>query len=274
MEYEKLFFNVVSEKQYLCDLEKGKRIVDLGVKDYFLLFDSAATADAQQLGNTSLKDIIDVFGIDALEMLTIAQNCNDSEKNLDGEYIFTMKIRRLRNRDKNTLRSIIRFFPADTYVCEWRDANGCCMVVPFIQNEKCEIIFLTSQRKYTKTGIAHKYEGTYPYYATKKFIESIPDYFSNNLTAVRYKGVDIIIPIRSGTAKTTFKNREKENGVRKRIIHDVKTHGRKNLKTTDSVDAHVRGTSKIRLNGNDILVYANWYQASLMIKKELSNNKK
>ena len=89
----------------------------------------------------------------------------------------------------------------------------------------------------------------------KSFIEYLPDYYSCNLAICKYKDVDIAIPIPQDTAKRTFKNRDKdEAGVRRHIVHTVKTHER--INSDKDVERHLRGRSDIVIHGEKITISA------------------
>lgn len=61
--YNTTFPVQISEKQFMRQYDTAKRYVDMGIKDYFILFENDAFANVSEIGNTTLKDISDVFGI-------------------------------------------------------------------------------------------------------------------------------------------------------------------------------------------------------------------
>ncbi|MBQ8797193.1 MAG: hypothetical protein IJZ56_03245 [Oscillospiraceae bacterium] len=263
-----VFLNDISEKQFMEDYEKCKRIVDGGVRSYFILADNSMLQNVSQLENTTLMDIIEIFGEDVLEMLRIAEIPYCPSATTVGEGIHTLRIRRLKNKDRKNMRSSIRFFPKNSFVSEWVDGDGNGLLMPFVQKDNGDILFLAASPVYTITGKSLCVDDTYPYHRTKELIERIPDYLSSNFAVATYRGVDVVIPIKKGSAKKTFKNREKEDGVKKRLIHDVKPHARKNLRNTDVVEHHIRGTSSIFLNGIEIRLCATLDQAVTLLKRD------
>lgn len=54
----------ISEKQFMRQYEIAKHYVDMGIQDYFILFDNDAFANVSEIGNTTLEDISSVFGKD------------------------------------------------------------------------------------------------------------------------------------------------------------------------------------------------------------------
>lgn len=269
---DNLFGIALSEKQFMHDVEKCKKIVDLGVKDYFVLYDNITSENTITI-NTTLRDIEDVLGENAISYFRVAEYCDfikeeNRESDNEQEVVFTMRVRKLSNGDRKKFRNSIRYFPDNTYVVEWVDATGFGFKIPFIQKDDCEIVFLSQLSTISKTRKTYSWEYSYPYHRLKEYISRIPDYFNSNAAVFRYKGVDCIIPLKKGTAKHTFKNREKVDGVKQRLIHDVKPHKRQNLKIADKVEHHIRGTSMITLNGIDIRLFATLDQAITVTRKE------
>lgn len=263
----------LSEKQFMEDVEKCKKIVDCGVEDYFILYDNKVSINTKVVHGTLLSDIEAVFGPSAVDYFRVAEYCHwikdvESTENPEAEKVFTMRVRHLTNGDKRKLRNSIRFFPKNSYIVEWIDSTGSGFNIPFVQKADGGIVFLSSLKTLSKSGKTFDWEKSYPYHRLEEFISRIPDYFDSNAAVFNYKGVDCIIPLKKGTAKYTFKNREKVDGIKQRIIHDVKSHRRINLKNTEAVEHHIRGTGLITINGINITLFATLDQAVTITRKE------
>lgn len=253
---DSLFPVGISEKEFVADLEKAKIIVDNGIKDYFILLNATSFKNVNGIGNTTLKDCLDIFGLGYVVFFRFAGffdgGCNGAVKD---EYQ-TFSIRPITNNDKAKLRHAIKYFPKDTWICDWRDGTGAGMLIPFIQDQtSAEITWLWKKASYNRLYDASKDDGrlTAPEYHLKSCIEKLPDYFDCQLAIYNYKNVDIAIPIAAGTAKTTFKNREKDEfGVKRHIVHNVKAHQR--INSQNGVERHLRGSSDIVLNGEKITI--------------------
>lgn len=246
----------LSEKTFMREYERGKQIVDAGIKDYFILIDNAAFSSVRQIGNTTLKDIQSIFGPAYISFFRFAGKFNCAHDQNDRRNYQTLRIRPLNKSDKKKLRETIRFFPADCWVCEWGDAFGQALVLPFVQASDGDYFFLNDVDPYRKTRIGKppllKTESA-PGVFLKQIIEDLPDYYCCDMARVKYKHTDIVIPLPKGTAKGTFKNREKdESGIKRRLLHEVKKHERKTVAASSDVKAHLRGTSEITINGMDV----------------------
>ena len=253
---DKIFPVEISENEYFCDLSRAKVIVDHGIKDYFILLDPACFRNVKEIGNTTLKDIEDIFGLNYIQFFRFANyfKCNDNAEERDEYQSF--RIRRPTKSDKAYLRGKLKYFPADMWCVDWRDGNGACMLLPFIQDEKtAEIKWLAFDEVYSK-AYKKKEDGggrPVPCFFVKSLIERLPDYFDCQLAICRYKGVDIAIPIAPKTAKVTFKNRDRDEfGVKRHIVHEVKAY--KRTDSENEVEEHLRGTSQISIKGESIII--------------------
>ena len=260
------FQRKISEKEFMEDYERCKRIVDSGISECFVLLNSKSFDNVSTVDNTTLKDIEDVFGEGFLPMMRFADifDCGGTVK----ENTQSGRIRRMAKADIKTLRGMYKFFPKDCFVFEWTDATGFRMILPFMQKENGEITFLGDNPLYRcdrkKVMLA---ENTLPKFMLKTIVGLLPDYCASLFAIVNYKGVDMIIPIEKKTAKVTFKNRDKTDGTKRHLIHDVKEYGRKNLKTVDSVRYHLRGTSDFTINGIDIKLCGSMELSASVMKK-------
>lgn len=99
-------------------------------------------------------------------------------------------------------------------------------------------------------------EHLFPVLQLPKIIERLPDLAGSMTAKIKYNGVDICIPIAEKTAVTTFKNRDKDGGVKRRLIHGVDPYARKNLKNSDKVSAHLRGQSDFIIKGVQVSLIA------------------
>lgn len=262
----------ISEDTFFCDYIKCKRMVDAGLSHHFVLLNSSSISKTTRIRGTKLSDIEDIFGRDVLSTFHFSFYPGDDSVD-DPEDVQSLWIRRLTNTDKRHLRANYKFFPQNSYVCEWADATGCVLMMPFVQSESGEIKWLIHSgavrgsigRKRSSNFFATE---TMPGLLLEEIIDILPDILDCNLASVRYNGVDMVIPVSKKTAKRTFKNRDKEDGVKKRLIHTVKTHGRKNLVNTTAVNAHVRGTSNFTIKGVEVRLFATLDQAAKIIKSE------
>lgn len=271
----RLFPEKVTEDEFFADLERGKILVDNGITDYFILLNPRSFKNVSNIGNTTLKDIVSVFGESYIRVFRFAGffDCG-SNGALKDEYM-SFSIRPITKSDKARLRESVTYFPKDTWVCDWRDGNRNQLIVPFIQDDiTAEILWLHQDRAYIPksavSGRSTKDFNIPPEVIIKPFIEQAPDYFDCNLAICKYKGCDIAIPLASGTAKTTFKNREKdETGVKRHIVHTVKDHDRINAE--NKVERHLRGSSDIVIRDEKITICAplEWSN-EIYIRKQLA----
>lgn len=267
----------ITEEEFFEDLQKAKTIVDNGVTDYFMLINPSSFKDITEIGNTTLKDIVEVFGIGYILLFRFAGvfdcGCNGALK----EEYMSFSLRPITKNDKARLRGAVTYFPKETWVCDWRDGTGAQLILPFVQNdETAEINWLHRDRAFVpRTQLVGDDQRIIPPEAIiKTFIERLPDYFDCQLAICKYKDTDIAIPIASKTAKDTFKNRERdESGVKRRICHVVKEHNRKN--SDKKVERHLRGRSDIIIRGENIDITSplEW-GSEIQIKKELEKEEK
>lgn len=262
----------ISEDAFFSDYIKCKRMVDAGLSNHFVLLNSSSISKTTRIRGTKLSDIEDVFGRDVLSTFHFSFYPGDNSVD-DPENVQTLWIRRLTNFDKRHLRATYKYFPQNSYVCEWADANGFVLTMPFVQSESGEIKWLihsgavrgSAGRKRSSNFFA---TSSTPGLLMEEIIDILPDILDCNLASINYNGTDVIIPVSQKTAKRTFKNRDKEDGVKRRLIHTVKSHGRKNLINTTAVDAHVRGTSSFTIKGIEVRLFATFDQAAKIIKSE------
>ena len=253
---ESLFPAEISENEFFSDLYKAKSLVDHGIKDYFILLESTCFREIKEIGNTTLKDCVDIFGLSYVTFFRFAGffDCKDAVK--DGENYQSFSIRPATKSDKSQLRGKLRYFPKDTWICDWRSGDGSRLLLPFVQNPKtAEISFIAYDSAYNPNYNKKADDGARPapVYYMKSFIEVLPDYYTCNLAICKYKGVDMAIPIAAGTAKRTFKNRDKdESGKKRHIVHTVKSFNRVNSEST--VERHLRGGSDITIKGEKITI--------------------
>lgn len=260
----------ISEKQFMRQYDVAKRYVDMGISDYFILLENDAFANVSEIGNTTLKDISAVFGKEFPLFFRFGGFFDSGTGQDDRENYQTFEIRPILKSDTRKLRGYIRFFPKDCWICDWRDASGNRMLLPFIQNSTGDIIFLGQSRIYVGKRNGLMLGDTAPERYLKRVIEILPDYYDALFAVVRYKHVEIAIPIEKSTAKKTFKNREKDaDGVKRHLIHNVRQHTRETLKNVDFVKSHLSGRSEFTINGIDVTLIASFEWS----KRELCKDK-
>lgn len=258
----------ISEKQFMRQYETAKCYVDMGVEDYFILLDNDAFANVSEIGNTTLEDISSVFGREFPLFFRFAGFFDSGAGPDDRECYQTFEIRHISKSDKKRLRGNVRFFPENCWICDWRDAAGYNMLLPFTQKQTGEIKFLQADPVYLPKGRRPLTGDTAPERYLKRVVEILPDYYDALFAVVRYKHVDIAIPIEKNTAKKTFKNREKDaNGVKRHLLHNVKEHTRATLKNVDSVESHTRGRSEFTINGIDVVLMASFEWSKRKLRK-------
>lgn len=243
----------ISEKQFFRDLEKAKEIVDNGITDYFILANPKSMENVKSIGNTTLKDCVDVFGLDYVLFFRFAGFFNSGNNGATKDEYQSFRIRPVTKSDRAKLRDALRYTPDDTWICDWRDGKGFGLLLPFIQNNDTgKIKWLLREPEFVRKPVLN--DGlTAPEFYMKNFIESLPDYFDLNLAIVRYKDVDMAIPIARGTAKNTFKHRERDaSGVKRHIVHAVRDYERRD--TGKKVERHLRGSSEIEINGVKVTI--------------------
>lgn len=248
----------VSENEFFSDLARAKLIVDHGIRDFFILLDPICFRNVKPIGNTTIKDCVDVFGLGYVLMFRFAGYfpCeDDGSEHEDWEEYQSFSIRPLTNSDKKKLRGQMTFFPTGTWVVDWRSGK-LQMLLPFVQDDKtAEIKWLFMDKAYCPDADPNAFNNSLPAPCVylKSFIEVLPDYFDCNLAICKYKGVDMLIPIAPGTAKMTFRNRDRDElGVKRRIVHTVKAHERVN--SMAGVERHLRGRSDITIRGEQITI--------------------
>jgi len=249
----------ISEKQFMRQYEIAKRYVDMGIEDYFILLDNDAFANVSEIGNTTLEDISDVFGKEFPVFFRFGGFFDSGTGPDDRENYQTFEIRPIFKSDIRKLRGYIRFFPKNCWVCDWRDGTRFNLLLPFIQTLAGDIKFLQANPVYVPRGRGLLQGDTAPERYLKHIIEILPDYYDALFAVVKYKHVDIAIPIEKNSAKKTFKNREKDaNGVKRHLIHNVKEHTRVTLKNKDFVESHTSGRSEFTINGIDVTLMASF----------------
>lgn len=275
-----LFAEKITEEQFFSDLQKAKICVDNGIEDWFIYAWPSAVIGVQTPKNTLLKDLVEVFGMSYVTFFRFAGFLNCGNNGATKDEYQSIQIRPLTNSDKKKLSSDIRFFPKDTWVCDWRGGDGIGQLWPFIQDEETgEIEWLFLDPLYRKSGFRTASDWTcMPVMCVPDMLNIMPDYWDMQLAKVRYKGTDILIPIAGDTAKYTFKNRNRDEfGVKRHVIHSVKAHKRKNA--DDEVMRHLRGTSEITIHGEQIVImaaisFSEEYALRKLEKKKPRHNKR
>jgi hypothetical protein len=265
---------LLNENEFFDELEKSKHIVDKGISEYFINVENVTTRNISGMKKLTLAEIEECYGEEYIYFFVFAYN-NNSQNADDPEKISSLRYRRIKERDKKTLRGFYRYFPRDCWVCEWRDAAGNVLVLPFIQNNDSTIKFLyeipmcrKDLQKFRKLETP-----TVPQALTNEIMEKLPWYTECMYAIVNYKGVDIVIPIAPEGCKKTFKNRERdEDGVKRHLIHYVEDYQRINLKNSDKVSGHTRGTSDLKLRGEDIVISASWNISMKELKRRNAKN--
>lgn len=268
---DNLFGNKINKRKFIQEYSKCKEFVDNGVRDYFILSENTAYGNVSQIGNTTLKDISDVFGVEYITLFRFAfklpRTVHGDEQ--QGELYQTFRIRPLSKNDRKRLRCDFKFFPSECYLCEVSDGCGYTAVYLFTQKSDGTVFYISGNPMYMKDVRrckSGKIEGTQYGMQVKKIIETIPDYFESIFAVTEYKGVDMIIPIPYESVTRTFKDREKDSvGVKRHLIHHVKSHKRFAYDNIENVKAHLRGTSFLTIDGIDV---------KLMASYEWSKNKK
>ena len=262
----------ISYKDFISEVNRAKRLVDHGVRDYFILADTKSFKDNSQIGNTTLKDIEDVFGKGYIEFFRFGVTAY-GEKDPDAmENFMTYSLRHITKQDKKKLRNTIRFFPENTWVVDWRSADKHQMLVPFVQKEDGSILYLADDPVYRVCGrVSGKVEDLPNAWYWKKAIEDMPDYFDALFAVINYKHTDIVIPLPKKCAKKTFAKREKDAfGVKRRLVHEVKAHERHMAKSATPISEHLRGTSEITIDGIDVSLITSVEWSKKYLKKALS----
>ena len=248
----------ISEKEFMADYERCKQIADLGINGYFILMDNQSFRQCKEIGNTTLDDIESVFGDGYISMFRFA----DVFQTGTGLGASSLRIRRNRNSDVSWMRSRFRMIPKKYWVCEWADNTGNVLLLPFVQEPSADIRFLDDMVLYALPHRRNKHyslpDNTPPKMMSKRIVELLPDYADSLLAITKYKNIDMIVPIEKKSAKRTFRNREKEEGVKRHLIHEVQRFERKNLKKVDSVKPHLRGQGELSINGIDVTLCASW----------------
>ncbi len=249
----------ISEKQFMRQFETAKRYVDMGIQDYFILLENDAFANVSEIGNTTLEDIVSVFGKEYPLFFRFAGFFDRGLGTKDRESYQTFEIRPVFKSDIRKLRGSIRFVPKNCWICDWRDAIGNRLLLPFIQKPSGEIKFLQSDPTYVIKGRGFLDGRTAPEVYLKHIVEILPDYYDTLFAVVKYKHVDIAIPVEKSTAKKTFKNRDRDaDGVKRHLIHNVKQYTSKSLKNVDFVKPHLRGGSNFTINGIYVTLVASY----------------
>lgn len=249
----------ISEEQFMRQYETAKQYIDIGISDYFILLENDAFANVSEIGNTTLKDISNVFGKEYPLFFRFCGFFDSGTGSKDRDNYQTFEIRPIFKSDIKRLRGRYRFFPNDCWICDWKDASEERMLLPFVQGPDCNINFLGQSRVYVQKQYGLLTGETAPERYLKHIVEILPDYYDVLFAVVRYKHVDVAIPVEKNTAKKTFKNREKDaSGVKRHLIHNVKQHDRVTLKNADFVESHTRGRSEFTINGIDVVLMSSF----------------
>ncbi len=268
---------ILNEKKFFFDLEKCKHMIDKGLTGYFIDVENTTCQCVDGMENLTLAEIEECYGEEYIYFFRFAYNGNPQSLD-DPENISSLRYRRLKEFDKKRLRGMYRYFPSDCWVCEWIDAEGSALVLPFVQTEDGVIRFLyeipacrNDLRKFKKEENELL---TLPQGLTNKIMAKLPWYAECMYAIINYKGNDIVIPIEPSGARITFKSRERdEYGVKRRLIHRVNEHARVGLVNCGKVSSHMRGTSTLSLNGEDIIIAASWEWSIEELKKSTESKK-
>lgn len=259
---DNLYQQSISKKQFFKDLELGKKVVDLGFKDYFVLLGNTSFKNTRVIGNTTLADIKELYDGAIYGYYRFAlPHCEIDEDKIS--HVSSIRIRDITKKDKSKLRSDFKFFPINTYVAEMIDQKGFTMLYPFKQNQDGTIVPLFENNIYRQRKVSgerlQRIKQTMResvFQEVERIIELLPDLLDSLLAVVKYKGVDICIPIEKSSAKKTFRTRDKDGERRSHIIHNVNQFGRNNLKNVDKVKSHLRGASDLVIDGVEVSLMA------------------
>lgn len=138
----------ISEKQFMRQYETAKHYVDMGIEDYFVLLDNDAFANVSEIGNTTLEDIASVFGKEFPVFFRFAGFFDSGTGPDDRDNYQTFEIRPIFKGDMRRLRGMVRFFPKNCWICDWRDAKGSRFLLPFVQEQTGGVKFLQASPVY------------------------------------------------------------------------------------------------------------------------------
>lgn len=259
METSALFQQGISKKQFFADVEMAKKVVDSGFGNHFILLNSASFKNTRTVGGTTLSDIKECYnGIPIYKDFRFAVPHYDYDEP-QRTTATSIVIRDLTKKDRSKLRQAFKFFPSQTYIAELTDPEGFTFVVPFKQNRDGSLVPLMTNNIYRQTKASgadlsdlDRVLNTSLWHEAERIIELLPDLMDSLLAVVKYKGVDMCIPIEKTTAKKTFRTRERDGERRSHLIHNVKQFDRKNLKNVDAVKSHLRGKSEFVIDGIEV----------------------
>ena len=263
MESDTLYQQGISKKQFFKDLDMAKIVVDAGLDAQFLLINNSSFSETRTVGGTTLQDIKDVCnGVSIYGAFRYAIPHTDPRT---GEVTASMvRIRDATKADRKRLRGTYRFFPPQTYIAEMADAKGGGVILyPFKQNADGSIVPLFESNIYRQQRVGGEKLKEYKklfsetvFQEVERIIELFPDLMDSLLASVEYKGVEMLIPIEKSTAKKTFRTRDKEDGRRRHLIHNVESFDRKDLKNANKVKSHLRGKSCFTIDSIDVTLIA------------------
>ncbi len=259
METSTLFQQGISKKQFFADVEMAKKVVNSGFTNHFILLGSTSFKDTRTIGGTTLSDIKECYnGIPIYKDFRFAIPHYDST-DVNRVTATSIVIRDLTKKDRSKLRQAYKFFPSQTYVAELTEPDGFTLLIPFKQNRDGSLVPLMRNNIYRQTKLSgadlNDLNSTLNetlWQEAERIIELLPDLMDSLLAVVKYKGVDMCIPIEKTTAKKTFRTREKDGERRSHLVHNVKQFSRKNLKNVDAVKSHLRGRSEFVIDGIEV----------------------
>lgn len=261
MENNYLYQQAITKKQFMNDVETAKKVVDSGFPAHFILINSSSFKNVRTIGGTTLSDIKDIYGgYPIYKDYRFALPHYDEDGKVTASSIV---IRDLTKKDRAKLRNGFKFFPQQTYIAEMSAPDGFTVMLPFKQNPDGSTVLLAQNNIFRKTkasgaflqDLRNDWNQSIWQYA-ERIIELFPDLLDSLLAVVRYKNVDMCIPIEKTSAKNTFRTREKDGERRAHLIHNVNQYGRSNLKNTDKVKSHLRGKSEFVINGMEVALMA------------------
>lgn len=258
-----LFQQPITKKQFFSDVDMAKKVVDSGFSGHFVLLNNSSFSKTRTIGGTTLSDIKDVYGgypIYKDYRFAIPHYDFDEGKTMTSSSI---TIRDITKKDKARLRNAFKFFPPSTYIAECTDPDGFTLLIPFKQNPDGSTVLLQQCNIYRQSKASArvledvgKTVGESIWQTSERIIELFPDLMDSLLAVVKYKGVDMCIPIEKTSARKTFRTRDKDGERRAQLIHNVGNHSRVNLKKTDKVRSHIRGRSDFSIDGINVSLIA------------------
>lgn len=263
------FTKIINEKQFFEEYERCKKIIDAGETGYFILAGNNTFSEVEGMENITLTEIEECYGRNFIPFLRFAID-GFYTKDTSAEYVFTYRIRRANEFDKKRFRGVYRSLPPGCWVWEWGDATGQAVNIPFIQKNDGSVVLLSDMPAFRcdkRTDFKGALDGTNNKELLMEIIRKMPWYSECVFALIKYKGVDIAIPLADTAAKKTFRNRERdESGTKRRLIHNVSEHNRVNLKNESSVRSHIRGESDLVIKGVEVTLASSWEWSEKILK--------